>query len=79
MNAELSALHDEVNRSVMALVLHKAGQDEALLRRMLNRWPVETEAPVLVVDHDGNIVGLGPDTPIGSAQSVFVYAKDCAA
>ena len=43
------------------------------------RRPVETEAPVLVVDHDGNIVGLGPDTPIGSAQSVFVYAKDCAA
>ena len=78
MNAKLSALHDEVNRSVMALMLHKAEQDEALLRRMLNRWPVETETPVLVVDPDGNIVGLGPDTPIGSAQSVFVYAKDCA-
>ena len=40
---------------------------------------VETEAPVLVFDHDGNLVGLGPDTPIGSVQSVFVYAKDCAA
>ena len=60
-------------------MLHMTEQDEALVRRMLNRWPVETETPVLVVDHDGNIVGLGPDAPIGSVQSVFVYAKDCAA
>ena len=79
MNAELSALHDMVIRSVRALMLHMTEQHEALVRRMLNRWPVETETPVLVVDHDGNLVGLGPDTPIGSAQSVFVYAKDCAA
>jgi hypothetical protein len=75
----MSALHDMVIRSVRALMLHMTEQDEALVRRMLNRWPVETETPVLVVDHDGNIVGLGPDTPIGSVQSVFVYAKDCAA
>jgi hypothetical protein len=79
VNAELSALHDMVIRSVRALMPHMTEQEETLVRRMLNRWPVETETPVLVVDHDGNLVGLGPDTPIGSAQSVFVYAKDCAA
>jgi Trk K+ transport system NAD-binding subunit len=65
--------------STAALVIAKAAQDEALVRRMMGRWPVEAGTPVLVIDRGGNIVGLGPDTPIGSVQSVFVYAKDCAA
>lgn len=52
-------------------------RDEALVRRMLAHWVSDVGEPVLVMDHNHTIIGLGPEEPVGCMfPRVFVRARD---
>lgn len=68
----------EFDAVVRNIVAEKSRRDEALVRRMLSRWPSGIGEPVLVMNRHGDVVGLGTPTEIGEKQSIVVYAVDFA-
>lgn len=54
----------------------KLSADEELVGRMLSHWVSDVDLPVVIIDPDWNIVGLGPGDRVGDMVRVFVRAED---